>query len=264
MSGHSKWHNIQAKKGKADAAKGRIFTKLGREIAVAAKSNPNPDTNSKLADIIAKAKAANMPNDNIQRSIKKASGELSGADYKELTYEGYGVAGSAVIIKTLTDNLNRTAGDVRSILSKHGGSMGNTGCVSYNFENKGYIVVERTVELDEDTMTEYALEAGAEDVVADDDVYEIFTTPEDFSAVRKYLEEKNAELVAAAPKARRNDEEEDKIKFIEAEVEMIPQNKITLPADALEKFLKMVDALEELDDVQNVYHNVEIPDDDEE
>ena len=264
MSGHSKWHNIQAKKGKADAAKGRIFTKLGREIAVAAKSNPNPETNSKLADIIAKAKAANMPNDNIQRSIKKASGEMNGADYKELTYEGYGVAGSAVIIKTLTDNLNRTAGDVRSVLGKHGGSMGNTGCVSYNFETKGYIVVERTVELDEDTMTEYALEAGAEDVVADDDVYEIFTTPEDFSAVRKYLEEKNAELVAAAPKARRNDEEEDKIKFIEAEVEMIAQNKITLPADALEKFLKMVDALEELDDVQNVYHNVDIPDDDEE
>ena len=124
MSGHSKWHNIQAKKGKADAAKGRIFTKLGREIAVAAKSNPNPETNSKLADIIAKAKAANMPNDNIQRSIKKASGEMSGADYKELTYEGYGVAGSAVIIVTLTDNINRTAGDVRAILGKHGGSMG--------------------------------------------------------------------------------------------------------------------------------------------
>ncbi len=263
MSGHSKWHNIQAKKGKADAAKGRIFTKLGREIAVAAKDNPNPDTNSKLADIIAKAKAANMPNDNIQRSIKKASGEMSGADYKELTYEGYGVAGAAVIITTLTDNVNRTAGDVRSILSKHGGSMGNTGCVSYNFDNKGYIVVERTVELDEDTMTEYALEAGADDVIADDDVYEIFTAPEDFSAVRKYLEDKNAELVAAAPKGRRNDEEEDKIKFIEASVAMIPQNKIELPAEALEKFLKMVDALEDLDDVQNVYHNVDIPDEEE-
>ena len=264
MSGHSKWHNIQAKKGKADAAKGRIFTKLGREIAVAAKSNPNPDTNSKLADVIAKAKAANMPNDNIQRSIKKASGEMNGADYKELTYAGYGVAGSAVIVKTLTDNINRTAGDVRAILSKHGGSLGSTGCVSYNFETKGLIVVERTVELDEDTMTEYALEAGAEDVVADEDVYEIYTTPEDFSAVRKYLEEKNAELVAAAPKARRNDEEEDKIKFVEAEVSMIPQNKIVLPADALEKFLKMVDALEEHDDVQNVYHNVDLPDEDEE
>ena len=264
MSGHSKWHNIQAKKGKADAAKGRIFTKLGREIAVAAKSNPNPETNSKLADIIAKAKAANMPNDNILRSIKKASGEMSGSDYKELTYEGYGVAGSAVIITTLTDNINRTAGDVRSILSKHGGSMGNTGCVSYNFDNKGYIVVERTVELDEDTMTEYALEAGADDVVASDDVYEIFTTPETFSEVRKYLEDKNAELMAAAPKGRRNDEEEPKIRFVQAEIAMIPQNKIELADDVLKKFENMLEALEDHDDVQNVYHNVELPDEDEE
>ena len=263
MSGHSKWHNIQAKKGKADAARGRIF-KIGREIAVAAKSNPNPETNSKLADIIAKAKAANMPNDNIMRSIKRASGEMSGSDYKELTYEGYGVAGSAVIITTLTDNINRTASDIRAIMGKHGGSMGNTGCVSYNFENKGYIVVERTVELDEDTMTEYALEAGADDVVADEDVYEIFTTPETFSEVRKYLEEKNAELVAAAPKARRNDEEEDKIKFIQAEICMISQNKITLPEDKVKTFVNMVEALEDLDDVQNVYHNVDLPDEDEE
>lgn len=264
MSGHSKWHNIQAKKGKADAARGRIFTKIGREIAVAAKSNPNPATNSKLADIIAKAKAANMPNDNIQRSIKRASGEMNGSDYKELTYEGYGPAGSAVIITTLTDNINRTAGDVRAILGKHGGSMGNTGCVSYNFETKGYIVIERTVELDEDTVTEFALEAGADDVVTSDDVYEIFTDPAAFSDVRKYLEEKNAELVAAAPKGRRNDEEEDKIKFVQAEVAMIPQNKITLPADKVETFIKLVDALEDLDDVQNVYHNVDLPDDEEE
>ena len=264
MSGHSKWHNIQAKKGKADAAKGRIFTKLGREIAVAAKNNPNPDTNSKLADIIAKAKAANMPNDNIQRSIKKASGEMSGADYKELTYEGYGVAGSAVIIVTLTDNINRTAGDVRSILGKNGGQLGQTGCVSYNFDNKGYIVVERTVELDEDTITEIALEAGADDVVASDDVYEIFTAPEAFSDVRKFLEEKNKEMVAAAPQGRRNEEVEDKIRFVQAEVAMIPQNKITLPEDKVAIFEKMIDALEEHDDVQNVYHNVDLPFDDEE
>jgi YebC/PmpR family DNA-binding regulatory protein len=264
MSGHSKWHNIQAKKGKADAAKGRIFTKLGREIAVAAKNNPNPETNSKLADIIAKAKAANMPNDNIQRSIKKASGEMNGADYKELTYEGYGPAGSAVIVVTLTDNINRTAGDVRSILSKHGGSMGQTGCVSYNFDNKGYIVVERTVELDEDTITEMALEAGADDIVTSDDVYEIFTTPETFSEVRKYLEEKNAEMMAAAPKGRRNEEEEPKIRFVQAEIAMIPQNRITLPEDKVASFEKMLDALEDHDDVQNVYHNVELPDDDEE
>lgn len=263
MSGHSKWHNIAAKKGKADAARGRIFTKLGRELAVAAKGNPNPDTNSKLADVIAKAKAANMPNDNIQRSIKKAAGELSGSDYKELTYEGYGVAGSAVIIQTLTDNTNRTAGDVRSILSKHGGSMGSTGCVSYNFENKGYIVVERTLDLDEDTMTEFALDAGADDIRVEDDIYEIFTTPEAFSDVRKYLEEKNAELVAAAPKGRRNEEIEDKIKFLQAEIAMIPQNKIALPADKVKTFENMLEALEDLDDVQNVYHNVDLPDDDE-
>lgn len=260
MSGHSKWHNIQAKKGKADAARGRIFTKIGREIAVAAKQNPNPETNSKLADIIAKAKAANMPNDNIQRSIKKASGEMSGADYKELVYEGYGPAGSALIINTLTDNVNRTSGDVRSVLGKHGGSMGSQGCVSYNFENKGYIVIERTVELDEDTMTEIALEAGADDIVVSDDAYEIYTSPETFSDVRKYIESKNAEMVANAPKARRNEEVEDKIKFLEAEVAMIANSKIALPDDKVETFENLIDALEELDDVQNVYHNVELPD----
>lgn len=261
MSGHSKWHNIQAKKGKADAARGKIFTKIGREIAVAAKSNPNPETNSKLADIIAKAKAANMPNDNIQRSIKKASGELNGADYKELVYEGYGPAGSALIINALTDNNNRTAGDIRSIMGKHGGSMGNTGCVSYNFDNKGYIVIERTAELDEDTMTEYALEAGADDIVVSDDVFEIFTAPEVFSDVRKYFEDKNAELVAAAPKSRHGDDEEPKIRFIEAEVAMIPQNKITLPEDKVKTFENLLEALEDLDDVQEVYHNVDLPDD---
>ena len=263
MSGHSKWHNIQAKKGKADAARGRIFTKLGREIAVAAKSNPNPDTNSKLADVIAKAKAANMPNDNFRRSFMKAAGEMSGSDYKELTYEGDGPAGSAVIITTLTDNNNRTASDIRAVMGKHGGSMGNTGCVSYNFDNKGYIVVERTVELDEDTMTEYALEAGADDVVTGEDVYEIFTTPESFSAVRKYLEDKNAELMAAAPKTRRNEEEEPKIRFVQAEIAMIPQNKSTLPADKVKTFENMLEALEDLDDVQDVYHNVDLPDDEE-
>lgn len=260
MSGHSKWHNIQAKKGKADAARGRIFTKIGREIAVAAKQNPNPETNSKLADIIAKAKAANMPNDNILRSIKKASGEMNGADYKELVYEGYGPAGSALIINTLTDNVNRTSGDVRSVLGKHGGSMGAPGCVSYNFENKGYLVIERTAELDEDTMTEIALEAGADDIIVSDDVYELYTSPETFSDVRKYIEAKNAEMVEAAPKTRRNEEVEDKIKFLEAEVAMIANNKITLPADKVATFENLIEALEELDDVQDVYHNVDLPD----
>lgn len=245
MSGHSKWHNIAAKKGKTDAARGRIFTKIGREIAVAAKGNPNPETNSKLADVIAKAKAANMPNDNIKRSIAKAAGELGDKEYKELIYEGYGVAGSAVIIKTLSDNVNRTAGDVRSTMGKCGGQMGNTGCVSYMFDNKGVIVIEKTVALDEDTMMEYCLEAEAEDYVAEDDVYEVYTTPEKFSEVRKYFEEK-------------------KVEFLEAEVKMVPQNYIVLEGEKLETFKKMIDKLEELDDVQTVYHNVELPDDDEE
>ena len=245
MSGHSKWHNIAAKKGKTDAARGAIFTKLGRELAVAAKGNPNPDTNSKLADVIAKAKAANMPNDNIKRSIAKAAGELGDKDYKELTYEGYGVAGSAVIIKTLTDNVNRTAGDIRSTMSKCGGQMGNTGCVSYMFDNKGVIVIERTVALDEDTMMEYCLEAEAEDYTAEDDVYEITTTPENFSNVRKYFEDKG-------------------VTFLEAAIKMVPQNYITLDGDKLATFTKMLERLEELDDVQDVYHNVDLPDEDDE
>ncbi len=242
MSGHSKWHNIQAKKGKTDAARAAVFTKIGRELAVAAKGNPNPDTNSKLADVIAKAKAANMPNENIKRSIAKAAGELGDKDYKELVYEGYGVAGSAVIIKTLTDNVNRTAGDIRSTMGKCGGQMGQTGCVSYMFDNKGVLVIERTVSLDEDTMMEYCLEAEAEDYVAEEDVYEVYTTPENWSHARAYFEGKG-------------------VTFLEAEIKMIPQNYITLDDDKLETFTKMLDKLNELDDVQDVYHNVELPED---
>lgn len=245
MSGHSKWHNIQAKKGKTDAARGAVFTKLGREIAVAAKNNPNPDTNSKLADVIAKAKAANMPNETIKRSIAKAAGELAGKDYKELIYEGYGAGGAAVIIKTLSDNVNRTAGDVRSAMSKCGGQMGNSGCVSYMFDNKGIFVIERTVALDEDTMMEYCLEAGADDYTVEDDVYEVYTTPENWSAARQYFESKG-------------------VTFLEAEIKMIPQNYITLDGEKLEQFEKMLDKLNELDDVQDVYHNVDLPEDEEE
>ena len=244
MSGHSKWHNIQAKKGKTDAARGAMFTKLGREIAVAAKNNPNPETNSKLADVIAKAKAANMPNDTIKRSIAKAAGELAGKEYKELTYEGYGVGGAAVIVKTLTDNVNRTAGDVRSAMTKCGGQMGNTGCVSYMFDNKGIFVIERTVSLDEDTMMEYCLEAEAEDYTVEEDVYEVYTTPEKWSAARQYFEGKG-------------------VTFLEAEIKMIPQSYITLDGEKLEQFTKMLDRLNELDE-QDVYHNVDLPEDEEE
>ncbi len=241
MSGHSHAANIAAKKAKTDAAKGKIFTKVGREIAVAAKGNPDPATNSKLADAIAKAKAANMPNDNIKRCIAKAAGELSGDNYEELTYEGYGPAGSAVIIKTLTDNKNRTVDFVRTAMRKHGGSLGNAGCVSFTFTNMGVIVIERNADLNEDTVMEYALDAGADDFIVEDDAFVVHTSPSSFSEVRKYLEEKG-------------------LSFFEAQVEMVPQNVITLSGDDLTKFQKLVDALEDLDDVQNVYHNVDLPD----
>jgi len=186
-----------------------------------------------------------MPNDNIERSIKRAAGDMGDKEYKELTYEGYGVGGAAVIITTLTDNNNRTAGDVRAIMSKHGGSLGTTGSVSYMFDNKGLIVIERTPLLDEDTITEYAIDAGADDVQVLDDVFEIYTSVSAFSDVRKYLEGKG-------------------LSFLQAELSMIPQNKIELPADKLETFMKMLDKLDENDDVQQVYHNVELPEEEEE
>ena len=245
MSGHSHAANIAAKKAKTDAVKGKIFTKIGREIAVAAKNNPDPDTNSKLADAIAKAKSVNMPNDNIKRCIAKAAGELSGDNYEELTYEGYGPAGSAVIIKALTDNKNRTVDYVRTAMRKHGGSLGNAGCVSFTFLALGVIVIERTAELEEDVVMEYALEAGADDFIAEDDAFVVHTSVANFSEVRKYLEAKN-------------------LNFFSAQIEMLPQNKITLEGDELSKFQRLVDALEDLDDVQNVYHNVDLPEDEEE
>ena len=245
MSGHSHAANIAAKKAKTDAAKGKIFTKVGREIAVAAKSNPDPDTNSKLADAIAKAKAVNMPNENIKRCIAKAAGELNATNYEELTYEGYGPAGSAVIIKTLTDNKNRTVDFVRTTMRKHGGSLGNAGCVSFTFSTLGVIVIERTADLEEDVVMEYALEAGADDFIAEDDAFIVHTSVANFSAVRKYLEQKN-------------------LNFFEAQIDMLPQNKITLAGEELVKFNKLIDALEDLDDVQNVYHNVDLPEEDEE
>lgn len=245
MSGHSHAANIAVKKAKTDAAKGKIFTKVGREIAVAAKNNPDPSTNSKLADAIAKAKSVNMPNDNIKRCIAKASGELSGDNYEELTYEGYGPSGSAVIIKALTDNKNRTVDYVRTAMRKHGGSLGNAGCVSFTFTTLGEIIIERSTELTEDMLMEYALDAGADDVITEDDVFVVRTSVSDFSAVRKYLEDKN-------------------LTFLEAEIKMVPQNVITLEGDELKKFQKLVDALEDLDDVQSVYHNVDLPDEEEE
>ncbi len=240
MSGHSKWANIKNKKAKTDAVKGKIFTKLGRELAVAAKAGSDPNTNSRLADVVAKAKAANMPNDNIKRSIAKAAGELGNVNYEELTYEGYGIGGSAVIVKTLTDNKNRTAGDVRHIFEKYAGNLGTNGSVSYMFDTKGVLVVERTVSLDEDSMTEMAIDCGADDIIVCDDSYEIRTAPSDFSAVRKALEQKG-------------------LTFVESQISMIPNNFVDLDEKQTETFEKMLDAFEDNDDVQEVFHNVNLP-----
>ena len=239
MSGHSKWHNIQNKKGKADAKRGKIFTKLGKEIVIAVKNGgPVPDTNPKLRDVIAKAKAANMPNDTITRSIKKASGELSGVNYEKIVYEGYGPSGVAVIVETLTDNKNRSAGNVRSAFTKGGGNMGATGCVSFMFQGKGEIVIEKE-DKDEDEIMMLALDAGAEDFSEEEDSFEILTDPNDFSEVRLALEE------AGIPMAS-------------AEVTMIPQTWVTLDNEEdIKNIQKTLDLLEDDDDVQEVYHNWE-------
>ncbi|TGY44523.1 YebC/PmpR family DNA-binding transcriptional regulator [Clostridium sartagoforme] len=240
MSGHSKWHNIQNKKGKVDAKRGKIFTKLGKEIVIAVKNGgPVPDNNPKLRDVIAKAKAANMPNDNIVRSIKKASGELSAVNYESIVYEGYGPSGVAVIVETLTDNKNRSAGNVRSAFTKGGGNMGATGCVSFMFQEKGEIVIEKE-DKDEDEIMMLALDAGAEDFVSEEEVFIVTTTPEDFGAVREALEAEGLE-------------------FLEAAVKMIPDTYTELNEDDAKKFQKMLDLLDDDDDVQEVYHNAEFP-----
>ncbi len=247
MSGHSKWHNIQAKKGKADAQRGAVFTKIGREIAIAVREGgANPESNGKLRDIIAKAKANNMPNDNIQRSIKKASGELSNVVYEEITYEGYAPGGVAVIVDTISDNRNRTASDVRHCFAKYGGNLGTTGSVGFMFDEHGVLVIEREPGSDEDEMMMIALDAGAEDVKVDEDVFEILTAPNDFSTVRENLEKQG-------------------YSFLSAEVQKIPQNTVAVTdPDTILKIQKMLDLLEENDDVQNVYHNADLPEEDEE
>ena len=241
MSGHSKWHNIQNKKGKADAKRGKIFTKIGRELMIAVKNGgPDPDNNPKLRDAIAKAKAANMPNDTVQRSIKKASGELSAVDYERIVYEGYGPSGVAVIVDTLTDNKNRSAGNVRSAFTKGGGNMGTTGCVGFMFQEKGEIVIEKG-DLDEEELMMMALDAGAEDFNSDEEeVFIITTAPEDFGTVREALEAEGLE-------------------FLEAAVKMISDTYTEIDEEAAKKFQKMLDLLEDDDDVQEVYHNAELP-----
>ena len=242
MSGHSKWHNIQARKGKSDAARGKIFTKIGREIAVCVKNGgSDPVSNPKLRDIIAKAKQNNMPNDTIERSIKKAAGEMSGVNYESCTYEGYGTGGSAVIVECLTDNKNRTAGDVRHSFDKFGGSLGSTGCVSYLFQRKGIVEVENNDSVDADTLMLTALDLGAIDIIEYEDSFEIFCNANEHNI----LSEK---LVANG------------YNVLNAETTMVPDSFIDLDDEKLPKFMKMIEALEDLDDVQEIYHNVNIPD----
>ncbi|MGL5646509.1 MAG: YebC/PmpR family DNA-binding transcriptional regulator [Clostridium sp.] len=240
MSGHSKWHNIQAKKGKTDAKRGKIFTKIGKELIMATKEGgPSPDANAKLRDVIAKAKAANMPNDTIQRAIKKASGELAAVNYDHIVYEGYGPSGIAVIVDTLTDNKNRSAGNVRSAFTKGGGNMGTQGCVGFMFQEKGEIVIERK-DLDEEEVMMTALDAGADDFQAEDEVFVVYTTPDTFGVVRENLEAQG-------------------IEFLEADIKMVPDTMTAITEEDAKKFQKMLNLLEDDEDVQEVYHNAEFP-----
>ena len=238
MSGHSKWKNIMHKKEKSDAQKASIFTKIGREITQAVKEGgPDPASSSKLKDIIAKAKTNNVPNDNIERVIKKAAGDGDNTQYEEITYEGYGPAGIAVIVETLTDNRNRTAGDLRHYFDKYGGNLGQTGSVNWMFSKKGVIVISKEEYDDEEKLMEELMEVEAEDFVIEENVYEIYTAPENFSSVREYLEGKGYE-------------------FLSAEVEQVPSNYITLTnEDQIKNMNKLLEVLEDNDDVQNTYHN---------
>ncbi len=239
MSGHSKFANIKHKKEKNDAAKGKIFTIIGRELAVAVKEGgPDPNNNSRLRDVIAKAKANNMPNDTIDRGIKRAAGDANAVNYEHVTYEGYGPSGIAIIVEALTDNKNRTASNVRNAFTKGNGSLGTTGCVSYMFDQKGQIIIDREeCDIEADDLMMLALDAGAEDFSEEEDSFEILTNPDDFSAVREALEKEG-------------------IQMAEAEITMIPQNYVTLSDENDIKFLnRTLDLLDEDDDVQAVYHN---------
>ncbi|MBN2853590.1 MAG: YebC/PmpR family DNA-binding transcriptional regulator [Clostridia bacterium] len=239
MSGHSKWANIKHKKEKSDSKKGKIFTKIGREIMVAVKQGgPDPDNNVKLYDVIAKAKANNMPNDNIKRSILKASGDADQDNFEEVIYEGYGPSGVACIVEVMTDNRNRAAADIRHAFDKCGGNLGTTGCVSFMFERKGVIIIEKKDSVDEETLMMEAIEAGAEDFSSEDEYYEIITEVSAFSGVRRILEDKKYDLM-------------------EASLQWVPGTMTTLDEENGLQMEKLIDMLEDSDDVQNVYHNWE-------
>jgi len=240
MSGHSKWSTIRHKKGAADAKRGKIFSKLIKEITVAARmGGGDPGANPRLRTAVAAAKAENMPKDNIERAIKKGTGELEGVNYEESTYEGYGPGGAAVLLESLTDNKNRAVANIRHIFSKNGGNLGENGCVAWMFEKKGYIVVEKSV-ADEDTLMEAALDAGAEDIREDDGNFEVIASTEDFEAVKAAVENAN-------------------IPYIVAEVTMLPQSTTDLKGKEAQQMVRLMEALEDCDDVQKVYTNADIP-----
>lgn len=246
MSGHSKWANIKHKKAKMDAQKGKIYTKFSKMIIVAVREGgPDPNANSRLKDIIEKAKEVNMPNENIMRAIKRGSGELGGADYEEIMYEGYGPGGVAILLEVTTDNRNRTAGELRHLFDKYGGNLGEAGCVAWMFEKKGLIIIEKSENISVDDIMISAIDAGADDVEEQDDSIEITTSPEQFEAVKKALESSNIALSSA-------------------EITYLPKTTITLSGKESESLERLLDALEEHDDVQNVYHNLEITEDGEE
>ncbi|MBW2640274.1 MAG: YebC/PmpR family DNA-binding transcriptional regulator [Deltaproteobacteria bacterium] len=240
MSGHSKWSSIKHKKGATDAKRGKIFTKLIKEITVAARfGGGDPAANPRLRTAIQAAKSENMPKDNIERAIKKGTGELEGVNYEESIYEGYGPGGAAIFIESLTDNKNRAVADIRHILNKAGGNLGSNGCVAWIFEKKGYIVVENDA-VEEDTLMEVAIDAGAEDVREDDSNYEIITEPKDFEAVKAAIEEQS-------------------LPYIAAEITMLPQSTVNLQGNEAEQMVKLMETLEDCDDVQKVYTNADIP-----
>ena len=243
MSGHSKWSSIKRKKGAVDAKRGKIFTRLIKEITVAARmGGGDPVGNPRLRAAIASAKTENMPKDNIERAIKKGTGELEGAVYEEITYEGYGPGGVAILVDCMTDNKNRTVADIRHYFSKSGGNLGESGCVSWMFTKKGTILVDKE-DINEEELMEKALEAGAEDVVEEDNVFQVVTSPDDFEDVREALEA-------------------DGVKFIEAAVAMVPQNTVDITDEKTAgQILTLLERLEDHDDVQNVYANFDIPDD---
>ena len=248
MSGHNKWSTIKNKKAKTDAQKGKIFTKIGREILIAVREGggADPATKGKLRDVIAKAKANNMPNDNINRSIQKAAGEGNAANYKEMTYEGYAPGGVAVILDVVTDNTNRTASEVRHLFDKHGGQLGASGCVSWMFDFKGVIELEIPEGKDEDDIIMMALDAGAEDVTVDGNIATVYTDPGEFSQVREALE--NSGLT-----------------FLSADRTMLPKNTVEITdPEMVEKVRKLLDVMEDNDDVQEVYHNAVLPEEEEE